>query len=387
MPTVGRLGAVERKSQEELQMIPKESNEPFWHLRVELRRLKRIHDVTIYSYQQTHDYVQTKLRSKDILSNTPITVQIAEEECILARSPHELIARLTSTYPKILRESLFVRAVSQFETFLVDTVWEIAERSIDPFKRQDKQIEYPQAELLSFTDVTQIHRDIIGKECRQLTGQGFNYARRYYETRFNIRFADAPIPLRKIKEIHERRHLLVHRGGVVDDKYQQRFAPSLQIGDRIAISELYFHEALDGLLQLGTFIAQKVEVNWPRVQLLNKRLAEHWKAYIMHSQTQMVTDETLAYWFKAKFKNKTELEVHLCPEFAFNVDDEKHYLSEILIASELTSDCVAEWIVDGPKKVTGPYIGYQKMMAERGRFVDFQCQRLISVRNTRHATR
>jgi len=58
------------------------------------------------------------------------------------------------------------------------------------------------------------------------------------------------------------------------------------------------------------------------------------------------------------------------------VEEELHYLSEILITMRQISSNEVEWIVGGPKSLVGPYIGYQKIMAERNRFIEFESQRL-----------
>jgi hypothetical protein len=367
----------------------------FKQLRIELHRLRRLHDVTMYAYQQSSDYIKERLQNKEIFGDTVISMSFAGEERILARSPHEIIPKLSDTYPEVMRESLFVRAVSQFEIFLADTIREIAKRSMEPFKRQDKMLEYPQAKILSYKNIEEIQNEIVTGECRQLTSQGFNYARKYYEKRFGICFTDCPIAITEIEELHERRHLFVHRGGYIDAQYQKRFAQQMQVDERLVITDKYFQKALDNFMGLGEFIADCVDKTWPIIPqqqvkeisvvtpskfettiLLNKVLAELWEKHATAKQTKVSNDETLAYWFKAKFKDTADMESHLNLSFTFGIG-EIHTLTEIFLSSSILSESEVEWIVDGIKTVTGQYVASQKILARRGRFIEFEAKKLV----------
>ena len=349
-------------------------------LLIELRKLKRVHGATILSYERTIEHLQNQLRIQEINGKTKISVSIAGEEYVIESSPFAMIKRLSETYPSILRESLFVRAISQFETFLVDTVREISERTKEPFKKQEK-LSYPQAQLLSFKSIHELHEDIIQNECRQLTSRGFDYITRYYESQFGIRFSDSTVDISRIREMHERRHLFVHRMGVVDEQYQQLFAPELKVGDQLKVAEKYFQEAINTLIDLAEFITTSVKVKWlqtEKIQVISEDLIEAWtNSDVYQRVVQESKNETyLAYWIKAEFESEGELEAHLNPNFAFKAEDNWHSLSDVLIACKKISELEAEWIVGGLKKIVGPYIGYQIMLSRRDRFVEFQLQKL-----------
>ena len=72
---------------------------------VELRRLRRIHDVTMYSFSQTRGHLEERLARREINGKTPIMSEIADEERMIANSPLELLPQLSNVYPQILRES------------------------------------------------------------------------------------------------------------------------------------------------------------------------------------------------------------------------------------------------------------------------------------------
>jgi len=269
-----------------------------------------------------------------------------------------------------LRQSLFVRLVSQFEVFLVDTVLEISKRSIDPFKQQDKMLQYHQAELLSYKSIDDIFSDIVLDECRQLTNQGFGYARKYYEKRFGIRLDNSGVLIDDIEEIHERRHLFVHRGGTIDAKYQKRFAPHLAVDDRLEITEQYILAALDKLTAVAEYVISGVKANWPVPQLDFSELPE--EEGLAESQRR------LTYWFIAQFVDQASMMAHTSPALTFPANNEKHQLSEILISKTIRSDIEVEWVVDGLKIIVGPYVAIQKMLSKRGKFTSFDCKRVVT---------
>ncbi len=324
---------------------------PFRQLRRELQKIRRLHDATIYAYEQTSDFIKKRLKDREIFGDTEITASLENEERLLARSPHEMLPKFTNVYPEVMRESLIVRAVSQFEVFIVDTVWEIAKRSIEPFKQADKTLEYPQAKILSFRSIEEIQNEIIAAECRQLTSQGFNYARKYYEKRFGIYFSKCSVDIVEIEELHERRHIIVHRGGKIDTQYQKRFAAQMEIGSQLVTTDKYFQKAINNLADLGEFIIDCVDESWPltpeqpikdisivsyvksnKPAILSQDISEFLAKYVAEKQEKEFDEEDgLVYWFKAKFKDRTEMEAHLRSSYTFSKGGEIHTLSEIFL--------------------------------------------------------
>jgi len=300
----------------------------------------------MYSYQQTSEYTQERLATKSLVGSSVISISVADTERILAHSPFELLSRLLNTYPEVLRQSLFVRLVSQFEVFLVDTVLEISKRSIDPFKQQDKMLQYHQAELLSYKSIDDIFSDIVSDECRQLTNQGFSYARKYYEKRFGIQLENSGMLIDDIEEIHERRHLFVHRGGTIDSKYQKRFASYLNVNDRLEITEPYILAALDKLTVVAEYIINCVKSNWPMPLLDFSELPEE--------EGLAETQRRLTYWFIAQFADQASMKAHISPTSDYSANNERHQLSEILISTTIRSDTEVEWVVDGLKLSWAP---------------------------------
>lgn len=141
------------------------------------------------------------------------------------------------------------------------------------------------------------------------------------------------------------------------------------------------------------FIVASIEAKWPlKYELLKQKIDEElldaWSNHVakvasflpdLPTESALVFRDRsyLGYWFRTKFSDQDQAQAHLSPDFSYKVGEEVHYLSEILIALKRVSDNEAEWIVGGPKSLVGPYVGYQKIMAGRKRFIEFESQKLV----------
>jgi hypothetical protein len=70
-----------------------------------------------------------------------------------------------------------------------------------------------------------------------------------------------------IYEMYERRHLLVHATGRIDEKYRSRFDPQRKLGTTVSVSHDDIEKALDTTLKAALEVARQVKKRWP-VELL-----------------------------------------------------------------------------------------------------------------------
>jgi hypothetical protein len=225
--------------------------------RFDHRRLRKLYRVTALAYDFAAAELQNRLDGGAIQADTPI---FSDGERI-ARSPHELVRRLPKAYSAALREALLVRLVSILEVFLVDAIQEVFYRSREAFKF-GREIRFSQEQLLSFSSLEELHAFLIESECRRLTGRGFNMIRDFYKKRLEIDIVPPYIPAKAVEEIHERRHLLVHAGGRVDEKYR-RHAEDKEIGSRLTVSAQYLEEAFEITRKIGFRVAREIRRKWP----------------------------------------------------------------------------------------------------------------------------
>ena len=344
-------------------------------LRIEFGRLRRVYDASVYSFATTRELLQKQLESGEITASTKILIPNTER--VLAWSPLELLQRMNETYPEMLRASLLIRAVSQMENYLVALLSEIAERSLVPFKLQDKIVSFSQAQLLSFETAEKLKSHLIQAECRGLNGKGFRDFEKYYKKRFNIAFSQSPVAVEEVDGIYSRRHVLVHAGGVIDDQFRKRFSPDAHPGQQLEISEQYFLEATKKLEALAEYCALRVETLFPKnIEIVAPPIAlfiEEFSQSLFDLRNQ-VREPSVAviHWFDAQFRTPELLNAHFSENSTFKIGEQPHKLELILAGKKRTGEKTIQWLVCGEKNIVGAYIGYLAFLSRRGMLEEFE---------------
>ncbi|MBM0745438.1 hypothetical protein JOY44_28870 (plasmid) [Phormidium sp. CLA17] len=164
---------------------------------------------------------------------------------------HKFLGR---RYLKQVREVIFVRVISSLEVFLIDSVKTLFMSRKDLFNRNEK-VEFNYGELLSADSITEIWAKLIQRECRRLQNQGFLEMRKFYQQRLQIDFSKSSIALKKLEEMHDRRHLLVHRLGKTDAYYRHKYSDT---SAQLEISEDYLLDALRTIENFASYIESEV---------------------------------------------------------------------------------------------------------------------------------
>lgn len=199
----------------------------------ELRRLKQLYDFTVHVYEKEHERLEPLAREAS--PGNSITTGVAE-------TTHDIISLYHATsrfYPNKLRELLLVSVVTILEAYLVDLVHEIFDRDVSPFLRNGV-VEVNLSKLLTFSSVEAIQDDYLQSETRKLSNKGFKETRSYFNRCFGIDFGSLGVTISNIKEMHDRRHLFVHRNGICDAQYAHRYPKSqYRVGQRLEVSHDY----------------------------------------------------------------------------------------------------------------------------------------------------
>jgi len=220
------------------------------------RRLRRLYYITDYAYELAGNEIEKHISKGLLWARQPLVVRGHR----LARSPHELPRRLRTSYLGVLRQTLFIALMAAFETFLKDTVAEIFRRSKDPFK-YSRELRFTQEHLLSFTSLTELHDFLIASECRRLTG--FRSVCDFFKNRMDILIPYTTDGSNTIGEMYERRHLLVHSAGRIDEKYRRCFDPQEKLGKVLSISHGYLEEAFETTRKAALEVSRQVRKKWP----------------------------------------------------------------------------------------------------------------------------
>lgn len=209
----------------------------------ELKQLRRFYDSTLHVYQKIGEIQSARSGSrvlKDVLDSHGIR---------WSRSDRKLRESNTKT-EAILRELIFVRAISALETFLTDAIRDVFVVTKTPFMDKTVKIEFSQEDLIANNSPAKIFSRIINRETRKLTSGGFNEFVKYYKKRFNVDLAQTQPGYSKMNEYHDIRHILVHRLGKTDEAFRRKYHVDLQ---QIAVDGALVNSLLT---DLGDFVAR-----------------------------------------------------------------------------------------------------------------------------------
>jgi len=284
------------------------------------------------------------LRADNRVLLQPVLEDPADPESeALSGSGYAYLRRAKSTFPKCLREMIYVRLLSAFEFYLIETI-----RSLFVSHRQlfhtAKELPFSVEEVLSTDSVSQLWSRILNADVRTLTSRGFKEIRKYFRRRIGIDFAEICPSVAQLEERHERRHLLVHRIGRTDDRYRHHY----QTEERsVSISEAYLEDSLIVLVDFARKLddavrdrkAATIPIPSPRAAVERLMLRVHVKCL----PGRMFTDR----------------------HFRFRVDDDLSSLSDILI-SHYSRFEDHKLILEGPPLVVRAYLKRIKRANRRG---------------------
>ncbi|MDT7848122.1 hypothetical protein Q9292_00765 [Methylophilus sp. VKM B-3414] len=166
-------------------------------------------------------------------------------------------------YPELLRSTLLVRIVAAYEAFLVDCIEEVSTRSREPFLT-DGRVDFSQEQLLSIDAQEGVYHHIVKKTLRRLTSGGLKELRKFYQKNLGIDLTSEPVTFGTIEEIHDRRHLFVHRSGYADGEYVAKHGSSWAVEDKLLpVPEAYLVSVLQTLESSGLHIKKSLETIYP----------------------------------------------------------------------------------------------------------------------------
>jgi hypothetical protein len=150
--------------------------------------------------------------------------------------------RFAFGYPATFENMVFIYLVAIFDAFFEDITETIL-------------IHVPQ--MLEITNSLN-REEQIQKELRKFSGRLANQVG-YWKSRFNIAIEDSGVEFDSINIVFEKRHVLVHRNGTVDDKFFRNTGSRDYVnGDKIRIEPKYFYESLDQLKSVATYLVREV---------------------------------------------------------------------------------------------------------------------------------
>jgi len=225
---------------------------PVKRFRSEVAKLENLYLASRYAFRVARDQLHKDIRAGEVDPEVPVDV-VLDEGSRTITTGYELRRNLKDRYLGILRQTIFVRLISALEVFLIDTIKFLFLHRRDLFHRDDK-IEFHYGELLSTNSMSQVLTKIIDRECRRVQNQGFKVLTSYYRKRLGIDFSKGPVSLSCLEEIHDRRHLIVHRLGKTDFCYRRKYSNSVP---RLTVGESYLFSTTERAKAFVSFVSDK----------------------------------------------------------------------------------------------------------------------------------
>lgn len=306
-------------------------------LESEITRLETLYFVSTITYKREAKDRYRKSRGAD----RPIEFQTPEWKREIAHNAGHFKAMVDGVLPKTLRETIFVRLVSALEVFHVDIVRAVYALRRDLLQREST-IELPYSYLATLDTLPELITRLVDRDCRAITSGGFEYATKFYKQRFNIELKSIPA-YGKLKEIHDRRHVLVHRLGYTDDQYRHSYRYTHR---RVSVDQPYL---LSSIQFIRSFVQEIV-----------KQTSSLAASSIAAPSSRGLSD--LAVHVKLQ---SLEAEAMTSPEFFF-LYNEQYYCLRDLIRERSVLGQEVNLSLRGKSNVLRVYLRKIKVLAKQG---------------------
>lgn len=224
------------------------------------RRIRLLYEATMHSYHVLYETGRNALRDPAARDEK---VEFRLGNAVVRRPLKIVTYHARDVYPELLRSTLLVRLVAAYEAYLVDAVEEISRRSTKPFM-YDRRVEFSQEQLLTIDANEGVYSHLVQRTLRRLTSGGLKEIRNFYQRRLGVDLVTAEPDFNVLAEIHERRHIFVHRSGYADAEYERKHPDSgVAEGKLISVPERYLVDAIEALNASALHIKTNLEALFP----------------------------------------------------------------------------------------------------------------------------
>ncbi|MEV8553240.1 hypothetical protein AB0L04_25930 [Streptomyces glaucescens] len=161
---------------------------------------------------------------------------------------------------EVLRSSLLTTAVGDFEVLFSGIVGMYF--FLRPEALMSKEAQFSWQEIQEFESLADLREFHAQRQVDQLMWKGLDDWMDWLEKRLKISFEDIALDPDAVKEVFQRRHVIVHNGGRVSRQYltklPQYSAKKVEVGTALTVSAEYLSTALDELYSLGVLMAGSV---------------------------------------------------------------------------------------------------------------------------------
>lgn len=180
----------------------------------------------------------------------------------------------------IFLQSTTVSAVSNFEVLFSDLVaayYRVTPQALEAASRE-KDKEFSLRELKEMESLSDAIDIAIGRRVDELMFGSFGEWKRFFADKMNLKFEDYAIDWEFLQEVFQRRHVIVHNGGMASRRYLRNVAPKYSAdvveGDSLPVDHDYVTRAASELLAFGFLlaIAMGVKLAKGEIEYFNSKL-------------------------------------------------------------------------------------------------------------------
>jgi hypothetical protein len=202
------------------------------------------------------------------------TLQLSEEEIektvqkiIDISQDYQKLWWLISGEVEVLHRSALIMLASYFDCFLSDLI--SGYYIIHP-EGLDKELSISASELRSCADIEEALELIVNKKIENISYKGLEDQKAFMKNFLKIDLKENLIDWNLINETIERRNILVHNNGIINNRYLKRVSVSgvqeesqtIKLGERLIVSDEYFNKVIDEILVASVILMQICWRKW-----------------------------------------------------------------------------------------------------------------------------
>lgn len=165
---------------------------------------------------------------------------------------------------ELLNRSILMSLVSYFEVLVADLAHAFYRIAPDAISTDDKVLSVN--ELKQFSSIDEALRSIISDRIDKLLRESVNGWREFFQSRMKIDMKLLVPQWAQWNEYFQRRHIIVHTGGRVTERYlsnvdweqAEPFMSKPSLGDTLTIDDVYIENAIDVFEISGLLLCQEV---------------------------------------------------------------------------------------------------------------------------------
>jgi hypothetical protein len=213
---------------------------------------------------QKHGEIADKLKKADQGENVEnektdeklISIELSEKQVETLVNVITQRVEIIDKYPPLLINMAFIYLVALFDAFLTDIFAAVLIEKPEALK-SNKQLTYDK--ILELQQKGELVEFMARREINELSYKSMADQSSYYKNKFSINLADSGVELVTLIEIREKRNLLVHNNGIVNDKYIEKVnCTTYKLGERVEITFDDWSACKEQLDSVAAFVHKSV---------------------------------------------------------------------------------------------------------------------------------